>query len=124
MYTGPVSPGAFRGEEVTRFPYSSIMIRAPAEHSATPAPAYSVPLRVDRSRAPTYSLTNVGNERITGVTFCLLGSGVMPARAPLALEAGAATTLTIRGDDLARRTVLVVRWFRPDGDEYLWRVSF
>lgn len=92
--------------------------RAPAE------PAYAVPLRVDRSEAPRYRLFNVGHERLVGVTLSLLGSGAMPSVAPRALDVGAAIEVVIRGDDLARRTVLVVRWFRPSGDEYLWRVSF
>ena len=87
-------------------------------------PAYAVPLRVDRSAAPCYRLFNVGHERLVGVTFSLLGSGAMPSRAPQTLDVGAALDVVIRGDDLARRTVLVVRWFRPTGEEYLWRVSF
>ncbi|MCU1477222.1 MAG: hypothetical protein JWQ64_1915 [Subtercola sp.] len=89
-----------------------------------PEPAYAVPLRVDRSAAPRYRLFNVGHEQLIGLTCSLLGSGVMNNSAPLTLDVGAQTDITIRGDDLARRTVLVVRWFRPSGEEYLWRVSF
>lgn len=87
-------------------------------------PAYAVPIRVDRSRAPRYRLVNVGHEPITGMTFSLLGSGVMTSSAPITLAVGGATEVVIHGNDLARRTVLVVRWFRPGGEEYLWRVSF
>ena len=96
------------------------------EHLAAPLrePAYAVPLRVDRSHAPRYRLLNVGHERLIGLSTTLLGSGAMTASAPVTLDVGAATELLIRGDDLARRTVLVVRWFRPTGEEYLWRVSF
>lgn len=86
--------------------------------------AYAVPLLVDRTGAPTYRLVNVGHERLVGLTFCLLGSGVMNTGAPRVLDVGAAIDISIRGEDLARRTVLVVRWFRPGGEEYLWRVSF
>ena len=89
-----------------------------------PEPAYAVPLRVDRQGAPLYRLINVGHEKLLGLTFCLLGSGVMNASKPQAIDVGAAAEILIRGDDLARRTVLVVRWFRPSGEEYLWRVSF
>ncbi|MEF2975670.1 hypothetical protein [Subtercola sp. YIM 133946] len=86
--------------------------------------AYSVPLRVDRSGAPRYRIVNVGHERLVGLTFSLLGSGVMTSAVPRTLDVGEGAEVVIRGDDLARRTVLVVRWFRPSGEEYLWRVSF
>ncbi|MEA9985296.1 MULTISPECIES: hypothetical protein [Subtercola] len=89
-----------------------------------PETAYAVPLRVDRRRAPVYALVNVGHERIVGLTFCLLGSGAMNVSIPQSLDVGGAAEVLIRGHDLARRTVLVVRWFRPSGEEYLWRVSF
>jgi len=32
--------------------------------------------------------------------------------------------VTVAGRDRPRDTILVIRWFRPDGVEYLWRVSF
>jgi hypothetical protein len=68
-------------------------------------------------------LRNLGDERLTGVTFSLYGSGVMPASAPATLEPGDTLELVIAGHDLARDTIGVVRWFRPNRDEYLWRVS-
>lgn len=86
--------------------------------------AYAVPFRVDRSRAPAYRLVNTGYEPVMGLTLSLLGSGVMTSTAPRVIDVGAAVDLTVLGEDLALRTVLVVRWFRPGGDEYLWRVSF
>ncbi|WP_216363669.1 hypothetical protein [Subtercola boreus] len=87
-------------------------------------PAYAVPLRVDRTAAPVYRIVNVGHERLVGLTFCLLGSGVMNTGTPRPLDVGGVLEVIIRGEDLARRSVLVVRWFRPTGEEYLWRVSF
>jgi len=58
------------------------------------------------------------------VTATLLGSGVMPAGLPRALPPGEHLELTIRGEHLARDAVLVIRWLRPSGEEYLWRVAF
>jgi hypothetical protein len=58
------------------------------------------------------------------VTFTLHGPGMMPVSAPASLEPGEALEIAISGTDLARNTIGVVRWFRPDGVEYLWRVSF
>lgn len=100
------------------------MPRVLEEHRSHIEQAYAVPLRVDRTRAPLYRLVNTSAEELVGLTFCLLGSGVMKTSMPQNLAAGEAADVTIRGDDLARRTVLVVRWFRPTHQEYLWRVSF
>jgi hypothetical protein len=87
--------------------------------------AYPVPLRLDRRDAPrSYGLVNVSTEPLRGLSFSLLGPGLMRATAPLLLAPGEEVRLRIRGDSLARSTVLIVRWFRPGGDEYLWRVSF
>jgi hypothetical protein len=71
-----------------------------------------------------YALRNLGRESLTAVTFALYGSGVMPATAPSTLEPGDALEIVISGHDLAKDTIGVVRWFRPNGQEYLWRVSF
>jgi hypothetical protein len=91
--------------------------------------AYRVPWlfeRGDGSAAPPncFVLRNLGLERLTGVTLNLYGSGIMPTSAPATLEAGDALEIVISGHDLARDTIGLVRWFRPSGQEYLWRVSF
>ena len=86
---------------------------------------YRVPLRFDRTLAPfAYRLVNDSGEALRGVTALLDGPGVMHALSPVALAPGAFIDLRIRGADLARSTVLVIRWLRPNNDEYLWRVSF
>jgi hypothetical protein len=101
------------------------MLRAlPAYRSGESPIAYPVPFLVDRTDLPRVRLTNASMERLHGITFALLGPGTMPSLAPMAMPAGATITVPVRGDDLARATVLVVRWFRQSGDEYLWRVSF
>jgi hypothetical protein len=48
----------------------------------------------------------------------------MPASTPSTLQPGESLEVMISGRDLARSTVLLVRWFRSTGEEYLWRVSF
>jgi len=94
--------------------------RSPAFDSA-----YPVPFHLERDAGPRrYLLTNRGGEPLDGVTLSLLGAGVMPATAPSALEPGESLEILISARDLARSTVLVVRWFRPTGEEFLWRVSF
>ena len=85
---------------------------------------YRVPFLFDRTRAPTYRLVNVGPERLRGVTVALLGTGLMSPVMPGALEPTEAIELKVRGERLARDALLVVRWVRPDGSDWLWRVSF
>jgi hypothetical protein len=48
----------------------------------------------------------------------------MAANAPRTLAPGETLEVEIAGRHLARDAILVLRWFRPDGVEYLWRVSF
>ncbi len=87
--------------------------------------AYPVPFQIVRDAGPRrYLLTNRGGEALYGVTMSLLGAGVMPATAPSTLEPGDSLDVMIAARDLASSTVLVVRWFRPTGEEFLWRVSF
>jgi len=87
--------------------------------------AYAVPLRVDRLRAPhRYHLVNVSNEELHGLRVSLLGSGVILPISRLRVPPGGRIAVIARGRDLPRTAVLVVRWFRPNGEEFLWRVSF
>ncbi|WP_166874056.1 hypothetical protein [Salinibacterium sp. ZJ450] len=87
-------------------------------------PAYRVPFQVQRERAPAYGLLNIGDERLRGISLALLGDGRLLWGIPTVLEPGHSMLVHAHGDDLARSSVVVVRWFRPSDDEYLWRVSF
>lgn len=96
--------------------------------SPSPAPrprrlAYPVPWRVDRTTAPHYRLVNAGREPLTGVTVSIAGSSRLRVSAPTAVLPGEAVRASVTGVDPARDTVLVVRWFPPDGREYLWQIS-
>jgi hypothetical protein len=75
-------------------------------------------------RGRTYVLDNLSDERLTGVTVTLFGRGLMPVGPPATVDPGMNLELTIYGDKLAENSVGVVRWFRPDGSEWLWRVAF
>lgn len=89
-----------------------------------PELAYAVPFIVDRSAAPHFRLINVGTEPVRAITLTLLGPGVMLSEIPNRLAPGESLDFTVLGENLARGTIAVVRWFRPDESEYLWRVSF
>ena len=87
--------------------------------------AYPVPFQFERDTGPRrYLLTNRGNEVVSGVMVSLLGAGVMPATAPSTLEPGESLEVVISARDRAVGTRLVVSWFRPSGEEFLWWVSF
>ena len=91
----------------------------------TPSAAYAVPLQLDRRDAPhSYRLTNISRETLRGLAFTLHGAGLMRATPPLLLHPGQQVRLRIHGSTLEVSAILIIRWFRPNGDEYLWRVSF
>lgn len=93
----------------------------PAEGRA----AYPVPWVFDRSLAhPRFALENAGTEVLHAISLHLLGSGTLLRGAPVTMRPGDRIVLSIRDADLARNTILLVRWYRPDGTDYLWRVSF
>lgn len=83
-----------------------------------------MPWHVDRSAPPLYRLVNTSAEVLRGVTVSISGRSRLSVSAPAAIHPGAAVGATVSGRDLAEDTILVVRWFRPDGTEYLWNVSF
>ncbi len=85
---------------------------------------YRVPFLFDRSRAPDFRLMNIGGERLRGVSVALTGSGMMSPVIPGSLDPEEAIELRIRGGRLALESTLIVRWVRPNGEDYLWRVSF
>ncbi|MBX3098288.1 MAG: hypothetical protein KF761_01800 [Salinibacterium sp.] len=84
--------------------------------------AYRVPFRLDR-RPPVYGLLNTSDERVTGVAITIHGAGVLAANNPATLLPGERLDVTVAGAHLERGTILVVRWRRLDGVEYLWRVN-
>lgn len=86
--------------------------------------AYRVPLALERGPGRLYRFRNESSEVLRGVTLTLHGSGVMGANAPTTLRPGEVLEVDIAGRSLPRDAILVVRWFRPSGEEYLWRVSF
>lgn len=86
--------------------------------------AYAVPFSLKRGPGNLYRLHNVSAEALRGVTLTLHGAGMMSSNVPATLQPGEALEVTVAGRDLARSTILVVRWFRPDDVEYLWRISF
>ena len=85
--------------------------------------AYPVPFRVERDpEKGTYLLTNESGETLLGVSFTLHGPGLMAVSPPRSVRPGYGVEVTIA--TRRARAILVVRWFRQSGVEYLWRVAF
>jgi len=96
--------------------------------SPSPAPrprrfAYPVPWRVDRSAAPHLRLVNAGREPLSGVTVSVSGGSLLRVSGPSSVRPGDTVRASVFGRHPERDTVLVVRWFPPDGREYLWQIS-
>ncbi|MFC6355081.1 hypothetical protein [Luethyella okanaganae] len=121
MSVGKPESGALN---VGRRGYRVCMLRAVDPHDSPSESAYRVPWRIDRGAAPRYELLNVGHERLVGIHLALLGTGALIWGLPTALSPGQRFSFILHSDDPSRATVVLVRWFRPDGAEYLWRVSF
>jgi len=87
--------------------------------------AYRVPFVVDRSRAPVrYYLVNRSSETLDSVRLSVLGTALLLPISQSRVQPGGLLGFAVRGPNIARDSVVIVRWFRPNGDEYLWRVSF
>ncbi|MFZ4893777.1 hypothetical protein ACL9RL_04940 [Plantibacter sp. Mn2098] len=86
--------------------------------------AYRVPFIVERDDAPRYRLRNVGVEPVHWVRARLFGPGLMTPVGPCTVPVGSALELHVVGAALERRTSVQVSWFRPDGGQYLLRVTF
>jgi hypothetical protein len=103
---------------------TQFVVGATYRHAMT-QPAYPVPFIVDRSKAPLrYYLFNRSSETLDGVRLSMLGSGLLLPLSKRRLPPGDTLAFSVRGSDLSRSSVVIVRWFRPNEDEYLWRVSF
>lgn len=98
-------------------------IRPPRGESARPA-AYPVPFAVTRPGDGRLQLVNRSQERLESVVLLLHGPGLLDVQHLGSLDPGGAMRARVRGERLEVATSVVVRWFRPGGEEYLWRVAF
>jgi hypothetical protein len=66
---------------------------------------------------------NDGRHALRGVTVSIVGSSRLRVRGPACVPPGHSLLASVSGKHLERDTLLVVRWFPPDGREYLWQIS-
>ncbi|MFF2051325.1 hypothetical protein ACFVU2_06940 [Leifsonia sp. NPDC058194] len=67
---------------------------------------------------------NTSREVLRGVSISVAGSSRLRVSAPASVHPGESVRASVTGRDPARDTLLVVRWFPPDGREYLWQIAF
>ncbi len=85
--------------------------------------AYPVPFAIERGGSPRLRVRNTSAETLRWVRVEMAGRGI--AHAPLTprLPPGAALDVAVHGIELARDSRLIVRWRRPNGDEYLYGIA-
>lgn len=86
--------------------------------------AYRVPFIVHRSSASALVIQNTSQETLKHLRLSLSGEGVFWSNNMGRLAPGESAEVKILGNDLAKNSLLVLRWFRDTGEEYLWQVSF
>ncbi|MDR6970071.1 hypothetical protein [Leifsonia shinshuensis] len=99
------------------------LLRAPSPAVRPRRLAYPVPWSVDRTTAPHYRIVNTGRETLRGVTVSIAGESRLRVSIPATVPPGGSVRASVTGPHPSRDTVLVVRWFPPDGREYLWQIS-
>ena len=67
---------------------------------------------------------NTGDQVLRGVTLSVAGSSDLRVHSPSSVGPGEAVRASLDGSRAERDTLLVVRWFTPDGREYLWQIGF
>ncbi|HPT94794.1 MAG TPA: hypothetical protein PLA13_04635 [Microbacteriaceae bacterium] len=98
------------------------MLRALGPEELPASVAYQVPWRVDRSREPTLTLWNTGEEPVHGVRLSLHGDGSVLFASNSLVAPGDHATFRASGC-LTPASIVTLRWFRPDETEYLWRIA-
>lgn len=85
--------------------------------------SYPVPFAIDRSRSPRLLLQNASTETLHWVRVEMAGRGLAAAPLTPRLPPGGVLEVGVHGSQLALDSRLIVRWRRPNGDEYLYGVA-
>ena len=91
--------------------------------------AVAVPWRiVARSDSGVIEVEHRGPSPLHSVRFALAGSGMLGLSLPRTVYPGERVRVVLRGGQAeqslcATDTMLVMRWFQPDGTELLWPIA-
>lgn len=116
---------------VQRLP--SVHIEASSALSIEPAPtcdeaaaqeAYAVPWRIQRATGGQWlSVVNVGGERLTFVQFVSSGFGEPVLSLPVHVNPQEGVQVVLTEMTPLPQALLILRWRRPNGEEYVWPVG-
>jgi len=86
---------------------------------------YLLPWQVtQRSEGGLLELRNVSAERLTFVRFAVAGTGELALTLPRHAEPGETISVAFHeGCPPGAESLVTMRWFRPNGREYLWVLS-
>ncbi|WP_449281699.1 hypothetical protein [Leucobacter sp.] len=103
------------------------------ESASAPAEAVAVPWRVvRRSESGVIEVEHCGASPLYSVRFALAGSGMLGLSLPRTVLPGERIRVVVRGTAAEHTagsfagsagTMLVMRWFQPDGTELLWPIA-
>lgn len=94
-----------------------------------PGVAIAVPWRiVTRSASGVIEVEHRGAAPLHSVRFALAGSGMLGLSLPRTVYPGERVRVVLRGGHAeqtmrAADTMLMMRWFQPDGTEMLWPIA-
>ncbi|MEB4614631.1 hypothetical protein [Leucobacter sp. M11] len=87
--------------------------------------AYRVPWAVlQRDPDGTVEVLNIGTERLRFVRFAVIGAGLLGMSLPGPVDVNERLSVRVRGLAAEPASLLLLRWFRPHGGEYLWPIAF
>lgn len=89
-----------------------------------PEAAYPVPFKLSRIGKELLVLRNISAEPVRNIRLSLIGPGVFSSDNSGGLEPSQALNIVVGAGVRAVDSLLIVRWFRSDGREYLWQISF
>lgn len=105
----------------------------PVQRDHAVADAVAVPWRVvRRSESGVIEVEHCGAAPLYSVRFALAGSGMLGLSLPRTVLPGERLRVVVRGafsgpaadpDPGSAGTMLVMRWFQPDGTELLWPIA-
>ena len=86
-------------------------------------PAYPVPFAIERDDARRLRLRNGSAETLHWVRVEVAPRGLAWAPLTPRLEPGAAVEVAVQGSRLELDSRVIVRWRRPNGEEYLYGIA-
>lgn len=115
-----VKSGESSGRASQPLPTIAVMLRVIDPDESPPELAYPVPWAITRTRAPECRARNAGPEILERVTVADLTTGRLLTTAAVRVAPGQTIEIPL---DRSRAGAAILRWTRPTGSEYLFRIT-